>query len=270
MKIRDRERMLEAVKRAQAEARINYVDAARVLARSNVRTGMELIAVLDEAAEPAKLAGRRDGLRAALSVISSTEFLEQPASRFHREHGWTYFLSVDDPGWDFWADDNPDGFLHGLIEPVRHATDYLVEAKIPEWTAERTPVLWALDFGELSSETVYFAANDRGYAYMALGAAEPIAKRGWEPRLSDFTVALDRTRRALTEAIAAVAPMLDATALAGVCWRYFTEALGLRGDGTDPRWDASPPRAATRECGSPWGGQGSGPCSTGASSAPTT
>ncbi|CAM5322797.1 hypothetical protein [Leifsonia shinshuensis] len=238
MKIRDRERMLEAVKRAQFEASTNYAAAARVLARSNVRTGMELISVLDEEAKPAKLGGRRDGLRAALSVIRSKEFLEQPSSSFRNEHGGTYSLSVDDPGWDFWADDDPDGFLYGLVEPVRHATHHLVEAMIPEWNAERTPVLWSLDFGELSSETVYFARNDRGYAYMALGAAEPVAKNGWEPRLSDFTVQLDRTRRALTEAIAVVAPILDAPALAGVCWQYFTEAHGLRGDGSDPRWDA--------------------------------
>ena len=234
MKIRDRERMLEAVKRSQFEARTNYVDAVRVLARSNAHIGMELVSVLDED-KPAKLVGRKDGLRAALSVISSKEFLEQPMSRFRNEHGRTYSLSVDDPGWDFWVGDDADGFFCGLVEPVRHATNYLVEAMIPEWNAERIPVLWALDFGELSSETVYFAMNDRGYVYMALGAANPVAKKGWEPRLSDFTVELDRTRRALTEAIAAVAPMLDAPALAGVCWQYFTEAHGLRGDGTDSR-----------------------------------
>lgn len=234
MRIRDRERMLKAVERAQFEARTNFVDAARVLARSNVRSGMELISVLDDEGKPAKLIGKRDGLRAALSVIRSKEFLEQPSSRFRNEHGWTYFLSVDDPGWDFWAGDHPDGFLRGLVEPVRNATNFLAEAMIPEWNAERTPVLWALDFGELSSETVYFAMNDRGYAYMALGAAEPVAKKGWEPRLRDFTVELDRTQRALTEAIAAVAPMLDALALAGVCWQYFTEAHGLR-DATSAR-----------------------------------
>ena len=244
MKIRDRERMLEAVQRAQFEARTNYVDAARVLARSNVRTGMELISVLDEEAKPAKLIGKRDGLRAALSVIRSTEFIEQPTSRFRNEHGGTYVLSVGDPGWDFWMGDDADGFFSGLVEPVRHATNFLVEAMIPEWNAERTPVLWALDFGKLSSETVYFAMNDRGYAYMALGAAKPVAKKGWEPRLGDFTVALDRTRRSLTEAIAAVAPMLDAPALAGVCWQYFTEAHGFRGDGTDPRLDAIRDRPA--------------------------
>jgi hypothetical protein len=244
MKIRDRERMLEAVKRSQFEARTNYVDAVRVLARSNARTGMELDAVLNEEDKPAKLAGRKDGLRAALSVIRSKEFLEQPMSRFRNEHGWTYSLSVDDPGWDFWVSSDADGFSCGLVEPVRHATNYLVEAMIPEWNAERTPVLWALDFGDLSSDTVYFAMNDRGHAYIALGAAEPVAKKGWEPRLSDFTVELDRTRRALTEAIAAVTPMLDAPALAGVCWQYFTGAHGLRGDGTDPRWDAIRDRLA--------------------------
>lgn len=238
MKIRDRERMLEAVKRAQFEARTNYVDAGRVLARSNVRTGMELVSVLDEEDKPAKLVGRKDGLQAALSVIRSTEFLEQPSSNLHNEHGGTYSLSVDDPGWDFWEGEDPDGFLHGLMEPVRYATNYLVEAMIPEWDAERTPVLWALDFGDLSSDTVFFAMTDRGYAYMAVGSAAPVAKKGWEPRLSDFTVELDRTRRALTEAVAAVAPMLDARALAGACWRYFTEAHGLRDDGTDPRGDA--------------------------------
>jgi|GEM_PF-1852745 len=238
MKIRDRERMLEAVKRAQFEACTNYVDAGRVLARSNARTGMELVSVLDEEDKPAKLVGRKDGLRAALSVIRSKEFLEQPTSRFHREHGWTYSLSVDDPRWDFWVGDDADSFFYGLVEPVRYATNYLVEAMVPEWSAERTPVLWALDFGDLTSDTVFFAMSDRGYAYMALGPAEPVAKKGWEPRLSDFTVELDRTRKALTEAIAAVAPALDATALAGACWQYFTEAHGLRDDGTDPRWDA--------------------------------
>ena len=153
MKIRDRERMLEAVKRAQFEACTNYVDAGRVLARSNARTGMELVSVLDEEDKPAKLVGRKDGLRAALSVIRSKEFLEQPMSRFRNEHGWTYSLSVDDPGWDFWVGDDADGFSCGLVEPVRHATDYLVEAMIPDWNAERIPVLWALDFGELSSDT---------------------------------------------------------------------------------------------------------------------
>jgi hypothetical protein len=238
MKIRDRERMLEAVKRAQFEASTNYVGAGRVLALSNARTGMELVSVLDEEDKPAKLVGRKDGLRAALSVIRSKEFLEQPTSRFHREHGWTYSLSTDDPRWDFWVGDDADSFFHGLVEPVRYATNYLVEAMVPEWSAERTPVLWALDFGDLTSDTVFFAMNDRGYAYMALGPAEPVAKKGWEPRLSDFTVELDRTRKALTEAIAAVAPALDATALAGACWRYFTEAHGLRDDGTNLRWDA--------------------------------
>lgn len=238
MKTRDRERMLDAVRRAQFEANANYVDAVRVLARSNVRTGMELVSVLDEEDKPAKLVGKTDALRAALSVIRSKEFLEQPVSRFHNEHGWTYSLSVDDPGWNFWEDEDPVGFFDGLVEPVRHATNYLVEAMIPEWRAERTPVLWALDFGDLSSDTVFFAKNDRGYAYMALGAAKPIAKKGWEPRLSDFTVELDRTRKALTEAIAAVAPILDASALAGACWQYFTGAHGLRDDGTDPRSDA--------------------------------
>lgn len=251
MKIRDRERMLEAVQRAQFEASTNYVSAMRVLARSHARTGMELVSVLDEEDKPAKRVGRTDALRAALSAIRSQEFLEQPMSRFHNEHGWTYSLRVDDPGWDFREDDGPDGFFHGLMEPVRYATNYLVEAMVPEWSAERTPVLWSLDFGDLSSDTVFFAMSDRGYAYMAVGAAEPVAKKGWEPRLSDFTVELDRTRRALTEAVAAVAPMLDAPGLPGVCWQYFTEMHGLRDDGIDPRLDAIRARATDSPSTSP-------------------
>lgn len=237
MKIRDRERMLEAVKRSQFEARTNYVDAVRVLTRSNVRTGMELVAVLDEEDKPAMLVGRKDDLRDALSVIRSQEFLEQSMSGFRNEHGWTYSLPVDDPGGDFWEGAEPVNFFYGLVEPVRYATNYLVEAIVPEWRAERTPVLWALDFGELSSDAVFFAMSDRGYVYMALGAAEPVARKGWEPRLSDFTVELERSRRALTDAVAAVAPILDAPALAGACWQYFTEVHGLRDDGTDPRGD---------------------------------
>ena len=226
MHIETRRRMMEATWAIHDLASELVEDAVYLRVRFSKVKGLTLLEIVG--ADDLEGSDAPDSIKTELAKLNDREFLDKVTSGWERHwQGYILPISIGEPEpWTFFGDGE---FEYGLAEPLDEESVGRFAAGWPQFDVAHTDVCWVIDSACKEERRLYLGRTAEREPFIRVGPIELPARDGYEAELADTTAAVDFSKAAIANELAAFDSSADPTSIdasASTIWDFFAATTG--------------------------------------------